>query len=80
MFKLYLPHVEDQERTIQDDLQNQGNWYGKHTNDLHYNYATLTALTLMQLEGGSTECKNKQKSIWKTQFLEEKKINYFETN
>lgn len=64
MFKLYSPHVEDQERTIQDDLQNQGNWYGKHTNDLHYNYATLTALTLMQLEGGSTECKNKQTKIY----------------
>lgn len=59
MFKPYLPHVEDWECTIKDHLQNQGNCYGKHANYLHYSYTSLTALSLMQLQAASKECKNK---------------------
>lgn len=62
MFKLYLPHVEDWECTIKDHLQNQGNWYSRHANYMHYSYTSLTALSLMQLQAASKECKNKNQS------------------
>lgn len=72
MFKLYLPHFEDQECTTKDHLQNQGNWYSKHGNYLHYSYTSLTAPQL-DATSGSKQGAQQQKLIQKTQFSEKKK-------